>query len=947
MFRYLEGVDKGTFEMNKADVDPMQIDHYQIVRSLGKGGMGEVFLAFDPSCGRNVALKRIRQEMKSNRTLQERFLREARIASQLTHPSIIPIYTICQKGEETYYTMPYVEGETLKQILKSAYDEEKEGEVKHPIGTSIPTLMRIFLNVCQAIAYSHSKGILHRDIKPDNIIVGKYGEVLILDWGLADFAGDTKEFQVVEKKEPPEPDLTRPGKVPGTLAYIAPERISGAASSFATDIYSLAVILYQVLTLRLPFQRASIQSFRKTMHLEQFTYPQEIAPYRDIPQHLADIAKRGLQFDPSLRFQSVEEIIAEVESYIEGRPEWIPAAELHVDKKEDWEFQENILLAKHLAITRLPTVMEWVSLMISRMSFSGNTKLKAKIQLKENGNGIGFLLNIPEADERKGFEEGYCLWVGSELKPGCKLFRSNVEVLDIPGVCFKMNVLHQVQIEKVDNHLRFYLDGILQFHYISHIPMGGTHVGVLYRDADFEMPQIEVSIGSQNVMVNCLAVPDAFLADKNYAKALSEYRRIGSSFMGRAEGREAMFRAGITLLEEAGAVKKNQEKQKLYALALDEFSKLRFTPGAPLEYLGKALVYKATGDIEEEIKCLELCVRKYPKHPLLKVLSEHITFRLHEASLHDRFAAYHFALLAARHLPHIFRSEDSQYLLSNLMQNLEPLPFILPREDKSGSPLLHLAVQLSFWLAKPIPLMEIIESCPDPLISANAFYCMLHLGHHDWVKENLHFLQSKEESDLIGSILTFHQKGLKAGLEAFQNVAAVPYSSSALRCAGYLLRDPKETEADAEELSALFAKIPQSERLYIDASLVRLDLLSNNWKRAQNCLEAYPTELLADEKLPLYVPFGCWLWNQEGKEIALSHFSGAMDNPYPPTTALLSYFLRKKIDEKAPLFFWEKVELFRGLYLFYHCAKQSEKKELYLKRLKREMKRASSQHLHF
>ena len=102
--------------------------------------------------------------MKSNRTLQERFLKEARIASQLTHPSIIPIYTICQKGGGTYYTMPYVEGETLKQILKTAQEEEKEGEVKHPIGSSIPTLMRIFLNVCQAIAYSHSKGILHRDI---------------------------------------------------------------------------------------------------------------------------------------------------------------------------------------------------------------------------------------------------------------------------------------------------------------------------------------------------------------------------------------------------------------------------------------------------------------------------------------------------------------------------------------------------------------------------------------------------------------------------------------------------------------------------------------------------------------------------------------------------------------------------------------------------------------
>ncbi|MBI3236247.1 MAG: protein kinase, partial [Chlamydiales bacterium] len=692
---------------------PREIDQYLVIRSLGKGGMGEVFLSFDPLCERHVALKKIRQDMKSNKTLQERFLREARIASQLTHPSIIPIYTICQKGEETYYTMPYVEGETLKEILKTTYEEQKEGDIKHPIGSSIPTLMRIFLNVCQAIAYSHSKGILHRDIKPDNIIVGKYGEVLILDWGLAGFAG-SKDPQEEYPAAPSHPELTKPGKVPGTISYIAPERIFEEASSYSADIYSLAVILYQILTLNLPFQRTTLEHFRKTAHLEQFIPPQELAPYRDIPQHLADIAKRGLEKNPALRFQSVEEVISEVHSYIEGKPEWIPAATLHLQEKGDWEFQENILLAKHLAITRTPEVMEWVSLMISEKSFSGNIKILAKAVLKKNANGIGFLLNIPEASERKGIEQGYCLWIGSEERPGCKLFRSNVEVLDIPEISFQVDKPHRVLIEKIDNHLRLYLDDLLQFHYISHVPLEGTHIGLLFRDADFEMPAIDIAVGSQNVMVNCLAVPDAFLANKNFVKALSEYRRIGNSFMGRAEGREALFRAGITLLEEANFCKKRREKQRLYALCLEEFSKLRFTPGAPLEYLGKALVYQAIDDIDEEIKCLELCIRKYPKHPLLKVLHEHITFRLHETSLGNRFAAYHFALLATRHLPHIFRVEDNRHLLTHLIRHLEPLPFVLKSEDY---PLLHLAVQLSFWLAKPVPLIEIIESFISPFIS--------------------------------------------------------------------------------------------------------------------------------------------------------------------------------------------------------------------------------------
>src|SRR3990172_2439837 len=114
-------------------------------------------------------------------------------------------------------------------------------------------------------------------------------------------------------------------------------------------------------------------------------------------------------------------------------------------------------------------------------------------------------------------------------------------------------------------------------------------------------------------MVGCLAVPNAFLSHKLYDVALQEYRRIGSSFPGRMEGREALFRAGLTLIEKARA----EENDQLYHLALKEFEKLYRTPGAPLEYLGKSLVYEALGDSEEDSKCLELALRKFPKHPLL------------------------------------------------------------------------------------------------------------------------------------------------------------------------------------------------------------------------------------------------------------------------------------------------------------------------------------------
>lgn len=927
---------------------PLKIGTYQIVRSLGKGGMGEVFLAFDPRCGRYVALKQIRHELSHNLVLQERFLREAKIASQLTHPSIIPIFTINRESSAIFYTMPYVEGETLKQILRTSLEEEQEGEILHPIGNSIPALIRIFLNVCQAIAYCHSKGILHRDLKPENIIVGKYGEVLILDWGLADFIGHKNEGLDQELIDPDKKDLTRPGKIAGTLSFLAPERVLGHPSSVLTDIYSLGVILYQLLTLRLPFHRPSIHSFRKLMHLEKIADPQEIAPYRDIPQHLSDIVKRCLEPDVKKRFQTAEQIIAELKSYVEGRPEWIPAGSLDIRAKKDWEFQENILLTKHIAISRTLDVMEWVSLMISQASFSGNTLLKTQVRIKDAGSGIGFLLSIPEASERIGFEEGYCLWIGSPANPHCKLFRSNVEVMDLPGVYLHPNSWHTIQIEKVDNHLRFYLDDEIKCHLISHTPMNGTHIGLLYKDADFDIDKLDIYVGSLNAMVNCLAVPDAFLANKNYSKALIEYRRIGSSFSGRAEGREALFRAGVTLLEEASTHKRKKEQEHLYMLALEEFSKLRFTPGAPLEYLGKSLVYKASKEIEEEIKCLELCVRKYPKHPLLKIVIEHIIFRLHEASSRDRISAYHLALLVLRHLPYVFDSHDNRRLLSTLKNHLEPLPFILPIPTEAHPELenLHLCIQLAFWLTKPITLIEIIENCHYPQLVANAFYCLLELGYQEWVKENLHHMALEEEAKLIElSLLSVPQ-----AIQKWKQQIQAPYSISALRSLIHLSDRALTTGKAAQLLTFLpsFSELPSQQHVNLEARRIWALLLQNRWQEAHAALERFGPEQLFQDTSPLYPLMGCWLLEQEGREIAYSHFSIASDLPYPPTTALLGDFLHKRICiEKgwfSQAFFWEKIQLFRQLHLFYHTSRQPQKAKMFYKKIQKEYHRVKLQY---
>jgi eukaryotic-like serine/threonine-protein kinase len=333
-------------------------NRYQLIESIGKGGMGEVFLAFDTMCGRRIALKKIRSDLLEHPQIRHRFLKEAHITCQLTHPAIIPIYSIQAVQVSAFYTMPFVEGETLKQILRKTRQQERKGEKLDHIGGSIPALMRAFITICQAIAYAHAKGVLHRDIKPENIIIGKYGEVLILDWGLAKYIhGPLSEEEGMAFhptiQVPQNAEITRLGKVVGTVAYMAPERALGEPATIQTDIYALGVILYQLLALRMPFYRNTLDEFRKNISKEEWTDPVLVAPYRDVPRMLSRITEKCLQPDPRLRYQTVDELIYELENYLEGRSEWFHVADLDIKCKQDWEFQEHVLIAEHIAITRI------------------------------------------------------------------------------------------------------------------------------------------------------------------------------------------------------------------------------------------------------------------------------------------------------------------------------------------------------------------------------------------------------------------------------------------------------------------------------------------------------------------------------------------------------------------------------------------------------------------
>lgn len=943
---------------------------YQILHSIGKGGMGEVFLAYDTSCGRRLALKRIRTDLMDHIQMHNRFLKEARITSQLTHPAIMPIYAIQGEGNLIYYTMPYIEGETLKQILRKTRAQEKKGEKLDHLGGSIPALIRIFIHICQAVAYAHSQGVLHRDLKPENIMVGRYGEVVILDWGLAKIIrgqhqDHEEELSVPYFERHPLHSLTNIGKVVGTVAFMAPERALGHPATFQTDIYSLGVILYQLLTLRYPFKRGTLKDFRQHMHEEVLIDPAEVAPYRDVPPMLSRIAMRCLSTDVSLRYHSVDDVVRDIENYMEGRSEWFLVTELDVNAKEHWEFQENVLIAEHVAITRGTEVSDWVSLMISKESFAENTRIEARVRLGEKGNGIGFLLSIPEAGEREHLNDGYCLWLGNDQNRSTKLLRSTVEVMHNHDIFLRRNEWHEVRIDKIDNNIYFYLNGALQFSYISHMPLVGTHVGILSRDADFSIGHLQIYSGSQNISLNCLAVPDAFLAHKDYITALSEYRRIGYSFPGRAEGREALFRAGITLLEQAKDLAPSTDSEELYEQSLREFEKLHQTPGAPLEYLGKALVYQTLHDYEEEIKCFELAYRRYPHHPLLRVLQEQIVYRMHDSSRYHRKATYNFILLVVRHIPSITKTNNARKLFLSLEKHWEPLSFIEDDPGCGASEALRnkfFAIQLAFWLAKPYVLAEVIDELSKlplaPITICNALFSLIELGAWELAQEHLqlvvdqhpHSEELLKRCQMLEIAIAAHESSVDEAIDFFLKMPPTIMPKHQERVLLYLMELALEQHNTSliHKLATHLEKFEFSSLggVYINCALIRACLLDKEWNKAGELLLSYPVELLSQETTPLHFLYGCWLQVMEGKDIATVHFNGVLDVSYPRSWTLFSHYYNGKIIENQgwfdKAFLWEKRQIYKQMSLFCHCIGDDEKAEGYEKLSKEEYLNAAT-----
>lgn len=316
-------------------IDGIGDGRYALGDQLGRGGGGVVYLGADRSLRRTVALKVLSPAHVSDPVRVQAFVEEAIITGGLEHPNIVPAYDLgCSPRLGLYYTMKRLTGRPLSQIIEALY--EGDPATTHSFG--MYRLLGCFIELCRAVAYAHARGVLHCDLKPENVLIGEYGEVVLVDWGLAQVLGPQGRRQA------------RAHMHAGTPEYMAPEQITKAGHDLdvRSDIWSLGVILYEILTLTQPFQGANAKEVLMRVMVEQVEPPSKRAPGRPIPPGVEDICRRALSKNREHRYGSVVELLADLDAYLEGSRERMRRSEL----------ARRSLDAAHLLLDRLRPLEE-------------------------------------------------------------------------------------------------------------------------------------------------------------------------------------------------------------------------------------------------------------------------------------------------------------------------------------------------------------------------------------------------------------------------------------------------------------------------------------------------------------------------------------------------------------------------------------------------------------
>jgi eukaryotic-like serine/threonine-protein kinase len=297
-------------------------ERYHIIEHHAKGGLGHVWRVEDKLVGRKIALKSLRADRANNLTAQQRFIREAQITAQLEHPGVVPVLDYFQPtpghaGGDSY-SMRFVAGRTLADAIAKYHANKKEG-VEAPL--EFAGLIDAVISVCRTMSFAHSKDVLHRDLKGQNILLGEFGEVFVVDWGLGKHLEEVDAMLETQDFISDDEDKvfhTGVGTIVGTPAFMAPELARGAKATKQTDVYALGVILYTLLTGKMPVVGAEPKEILENLLAKEPVKPSEIAP--GISATLEAICLTAMAREPKDRYASVEELAFDLRKFQADEP---------------------------------------------------------------------------------------------------------------------------------------------------------------------------------------------------------------------------------------------------------------------------------------------------------------------------------------------------------------------------------------------------------------------------------------------------------------------------------------------------------------------------------------------------------------------------------------------------------------------------------------------------
>ena len=337
------GADTLDFDSQTAAKDSQlnaENSRFHTVKLHAKGGLGEVYRARDHQLNREVALKEIQPKYADDQGSRSRFLLEAEVTGGLEHPGIVPVYALGRHEDgRPYYVMRFIRGQTLHHAVDQFYEGESASDYS---GLAFRKLLGRFMDVCQAMEYAHSRGVLHRDLKPGNIMLGKYGETLVVDWGLAR-TQDSEDSVEAPLRPTMESAGTMAGRALGTPAFMPPEQAAGDLESLgpASDVYALGATLYYMLTGRTPFSGDDVSALLEQVKAGDFPSPRQVRP--SAPMALEKICLKAMALNGAERYASPQVLSEDIERYLADEP-----TSAH---KESWVTRSRRWVRKHQVLT--------------------------------------------------------------------------------------------------------------------------------------------------------------------------------------------------------------------------------------------------------------------------------------------------------------------------------------------------------------------------------------------------------------------------------------------------------------------------------------------------------------------------------------------------------------------------------------------------------------------